>query len=38
MLRSFGMSFGSCLLAHFYRYASADHLEWLEPVILRHEL
>jgi hypothetical protein len=24
--------------SHFYRYQSADHLEWLEPIILRHLL
>lgn len=24
--------------SHFYRYASADHLEWLKEIILKHEL
>lgn len=24
--------------SHFYRYTSPDHLEWLEPIILKHEL
>jgi hypothetical protein len=24
--------------SHFYRYSSADHLEWLKEIILKHEL
>ena len=24
--------------SHFYRYSSAEHLEWLEEIILKHEL
>src|SRR5215831_14374610 len=24
--------------SHFYRYSSADHLEWLKDIILNHEL
>jgi hypothetical protein len=24
--------------SHFYRYQTAAHLDWLEPIILRHEL
>lgn len=24
--------------SHFYRYSSSEHLEWLEPIILKHEL
>jgi hypothetical protein len=22
----------------FYRYGTADHLEWLEPLVVRHDL
>jgi hypothetical protein len=25
-------------LCHFYRYSNADHLDWLEPVIVNHEI
>src|SRR6266852_9055921 len=24
--------------SHFYRYSSADHLEWLKEIILKHQL
>lgn len=25
-------------ITHFYRYCSAEHLEWLQPLILKHQL